>query len=388
VEQARHELQHSPVPHHVRRDAVEAVEALTIVLRCRVVRGWRSTLIGVGAASIVLAAIVCRARSALRLIPIGTLRFVVGALFACLRAAVAPQSNPRASGYKPTARRGAAFARRAREGRIRIARRPRNVSTGTRSPSLSRRPARRARSDLHRRHFGSTQGRLALAARPAPPAVIFVVAVGLVLRATSSASREHPQFVVGVLLTSFALLGRRRSRGRVAGGDVAILGVIRLLGLLRSGSRACSARRTAPALRRLAHEVHRARSSFLVGLRRGNDWRVCSGTRRRARPHVVLEHHGVRRGGCCRSPSDWLLAESVRRGRAPAVRRTGPLPETAPAGLRRSADAEFDTAAPHRLETIRGLMPNNPISLLRRLDEGDRAIEVAARCSLRTARSF
>ncbi|HET6944960.1 MAG TPA: hypothetical protein VFI01_06410, partial [Gaiellaceae bacterium] len=48
--------------------AVEAVEALTIVLAVGVVRGWRSTLIGVGAAGVVLAAIVAALGPALRLI--------------------------------------------------------------------------------------------------------------------------------------------------------------------------------------------------------------------------------------------------------------------------------------------------------------------------------
>jgi uncharacterized membrane protein len=38
--------------------AVEMVEALTIVLGVGVVRGWRSTLIGVGAAGLVLAVLV------------------------------------------------------------------------------------------------------------------------------------------------------------------------------------------------------------------------------------------------------------------------------------------------------------------------------------------
>jgi len=57
--------------------AVEAVEALTIVLAVGVVRGWRSTLFGVGAATIVLAGIVAVLGPALRLIPIGTLRFGV-----------------------------------------------------------------------------------------------------------------------------------------------------------------------------------------------------------------------------------------------------------------------------------------------------------------------
>ncbi|HEU5212386.1 MAG TPA: hypothetical protein VFU10_06410 [Gaiellaceae bacterium] len=41
-----------------RASAVEAVEALTIVLAVGTVRGWRSTLNGVAAASVALAAIV------------------------------------------------------------------------------------------------------------------------------------------------------------------------------------------------------------------------------------------------------------------------------------------------------------------------------------------
>ena len=38
--------------------AVEMVEALTIVLGVGVVRGWRSTLIGAGAAALVLAVLI------------------------------------------------------------------------------------------------------------------------------------------------------------------------------------------------------------------------------------------------------------------------------------------------------------------------------------------
>jgi uncharacterized membrane protein len=60
--------------------AVEMVEALTIVLGVGVVRDWRSTLIGAGAAGIVLALLVVALGPALSAIPIGTLRLVVGAL--------------------------------------------------------------------------------------------------------------------------------------------------------------------------------------------------------------------------------------------------------------------------------------------------------------------
>src|SRR3954451_24734860 len=91
--------------------AVEAVEALTIVLAVGVVRGWRSTLFGVGAAAIVLAAIVAVLGPALRLIPIGTLRLVVGALLLAFGLQWLRKAILRAGGYKPMHDEGAAFVR-------------------------------------------------------------------------------------------------------------------------------------------------------------------------------------------------------------------------------------------------------------------------------------
>ncbi len=49
--------------------AVEAVEALTVVLAVGLSRGWRASLIGAGAATL-----------ALSLLPIDALRLIVGAL--------------------------------------------------------------------------------------------------------------------------------------------------------------------------------------------------------------------------------------------------------------------------------------------------------------------
>src|SRR5207237_7746650 len=60
--------------------AVEMVEALTIVLAVGVTRGWRSTLIGAGTATVALAVVVAGLGPALTLIPIDVLRLVVGAL--------------------------------------------------------------------------------------------------------------------------------------------------------------------------------------------------------------------------------------------------------------------------------------------------------------------
>src|SRR2546429_9891987 len=60
--------------------AVEMVEALTIVMAAGVTRGWRSSLVGVGAALVVLAAICAVLGPALTAIPLDALQLVVGAL--------------------------------------------------------------------------------------------------------------------------------------------------------------------------------------------------------------------------------------------------------------------------------------------------------------------
>src|SRR5215467_3545321 len=60
--------------------AVEAVEALTIVLAVGTTRGWRSALYGVGAAGTMLAGLTALLGPALTSIPIDSLRLVVGTL--------------------------------------------------------------------------------------------------------------------------------------------------------------------------------------------------------------------------------------------------------------------------------------------------------------------
>ena len=95
--------------------AVEAVEALTIVLAVGVVRGWRSTLLGVGAATLALAAVVVALGSALSAIPIDTLRLVVGALLLAFGLQWLRKAILRASGFRPLHDEATAFARERRE---------------------------------------------------------------------------------------------------------------------------------------------------------------------------------------------------------------------------------------------------------------------------------
>ena len=91
--------------------AVEAVEALTIVLAVGVVRGWRSTLLGVGAASLVLAAVVAALGPALKHIPISSLRLVVGGLLLAFGLQWLRKAILRASGFMAQRDEAAAFER-------------------------------------------------------------------------------------------------------------------------------------------------------------------------------------------------------------------------------------------------------------------------------------
>jgi len=217
--------------------AVEAVEALTIVLAVGVVRGWRSTLIGVGAASIVLAAIVAVLGPALRLIPIGTLRFVVGALLLAFGLQWLRKAILRASGYKPLHDEAAAFARESEGAESASPAAPKRLDWYSFTVAFKGVLLEGLEVTFIVVTFGSTQGRLGLAAAAGAAAVVLVVAVGLVVRGPLERVPENTlKFVVGVLLTSFGIFWGGEGAGvEWPGGDVAILGLIALLGLRSLG---------------------------------------------------------------------------------------------------------------------------------------------------------
>jgi uncharacterized membrane protein len=213
--------------------AVEAVEALTIVLAVGVVRGWRSTLLGVAAAAVVLAAIVAALGPALRLIPISTLRLVVGALLLTFGLQWLRKAILRAGGYKSLHDEAAAFA------------------SGRAEAGSATAPA--GRMDWYSFTvafkgvlleglevafivvgFGSTQGKLGLAAGAAAAAVVLVVAVGVAVRGPLERVPENTlKFVVGVLLTSFGTFWGGEGAGvEWPGSDLAILALAGFVALV------------------------------------------------------------------------------------------------------------------------------------------------------------
>src|SRR3954449_3372988 len=91
--------------------AVEMVEALTIVLASGLSRGWRSSLAGLGAATVTLAVIVAALGPALTLVPLSALRLLVGALLLTFGLQWLRKAILRASGFKALHDEDAIFAR-------------------------------------------------------------------------------------------------------------------------------------------------------------------------------------------------------------------------------------------------------------------------------------
>ena len=167
--------------------AVEAVEALTIVLGVGVVRGWRSPLLGSAAAAVVLAALVAVLGPALKLIPIETLRLVVGGLLLVFGLQWLRKAILRSSGYKALHDEGEAF-RVERERAASVAEPLRRVDWYSFTVAFKGVLLEGLEVVFIVLTFGAAQGRVGLAALAAAAAVIAVVAAGLLVRSPSSAS--------------------------------------------------------------------------------------------------------------------------------------------------------------------------------------------------------
>jgi uncharacterized membrane protein len=214
--------------------AVEMVEALTIVLGVGLVRGWRSPLIGVASATVVLAALVAALGPALRVIPIGTLRLVVGALLLAFGMQWLRKAILRSSGYTALHDEDEAFRREREE-------------------AAAARDERRAGLDWYAFtvafkgvlleglevvfiviSFGSAQHRVGLAAAGAAAALVLVVVAGVLARGPLAQVPENTiKFVVGLLLTSFGCFWGAEGAGvHWRGDELSLLGVIGFLGVL------------------------------------------------------------------------------------------------------------------------------------------------------------
>jgi len=204
--------------------AVEAVEALTIVLAVGVTRSWRSALFGVGAATAALAAIVAALGPALTALPINALRVVVGGLLLIFGLQWLRKAVLRSAGLKAMHDEDKAFAAETDAARA-------AARTGAGFDGYSFTIAFKGvlleglEVAFIVLTFGASQHNVALAAVAAAVAVVVVVLAGVVVRAPLSRVPENTlKFFVGVMLTAFGIFwGAEGAGASWPGGDAALL---------------------------------------------------------------------------------------------------------------------------------------------------------------------
>ena len=207
--------------------AVEAVEALTIVLAMGTTRGWRSALSGTAAALTVLVAVTAVVGPGLTSLPIDTLRLVVGGLLLVfglqwLRKAILRRIGVVALHDEEQAFRGEVAAARAAAGH------PEGIDPYSFTITFKGVLLEGLEVVFIALTFGANQHRVGLAAAAAGAAVVVVTAAGLAVhRPLSRVPENAMKFGVGVMLTSFGLFWGAEGAGAAwPGGDAALLVLI------------------------------------------------------------------------------------------------------------------------------------------------------------------
>jgi uncharacterized membrane protein len=207
--------------------AVEFVEALTIVLASGITRGWRSSLIGLAAATAALAVIVAALGPALTLIPIDVLRLVVGGILLAFGLQWLRKAILRASGFKALHDEAAIFAEETAEART--AAREERAGLDWYGFTLSFKGVLLEGLEVAFivLTFGSTQGSIPLAALGAGIALVLVAVVGVLVRAPLTRVPENTmKFAVGAMLTTFGTFWAAEGAGAHWPGDDASLPVV------------------------------------------------------------------------------------------------------------------------------------------------------------------
>jgi uncharacterized membrane protein len=224
--------------------AVEAVEALTIVLAVGSTRSWRSAMTGVGVGLLVLAVIVAVLGPAITSLPLELLRLLVGGLLLIFGLQWLRKAILRSAGVK------------AKHDEVAIYR----VQTEAALAAGETRPGFDGYSFTVAFKgvlleglevafivvtFGANQHRVPLAAAAAGVAVLVVVAAGFAASAPLARVPENTlKFGVGVMLSSFGIFwGAEGAGASWPGNDAALLVIIPVI-LLVSNAMAWAIRRT------------------------------------------------------------------------------------------------------------------------------------------------
>jgi uncharacterized membrane protein len=210
--------------------AVEAVEALTIVLAVGTTRSWRSTWYGVVSALLLLALFVGIFGPALTAIPINILRLVVGGLLLIFGLQWMRKAILRSSGFKPLHDESAIFNKQLSQARSAKKAKKEGFIDDWYSFTVAFKGVLLEGLEVAFIvvTFGANQGSITLAVMGAVAAILLVVIAGIALRQPLAKVPENTlKFVVGVMLTSFGTFWGAEGAGvHWPGSDSALLGLI------------------------------------------------------------------------------------------------------------------------------------------------------------------
>lgn len=225
--------------------AVEATEAFTIVLAVGTARDWRSSLLGVAAATVVLATLIAVLGPALTLIPLGALRLVVGGLLLIFGLQWLRKAILRAGGVIAIHDETLAFERETAAARSA----PRESSLDHYAFLVSFKGVLMEGLEVAFivLTFGANQHNVPLAAAAGALAVVAVLGAGAALRAPLARVPENAmKFIVGIALTTFGVFWGAEGAGASWPGDDAALPVVALVLLAASWLMVRSLRRSGP----------------------------------------------------------------------------------------------------------------------------------------------
>jgi uncharacterized membrane protein len=224
---------------------VEAVEAVTIVLAAGTARSWRSALIGVAGALLVLAGLVALLGPAVSALPLHALRLVVGALLLVFGLQWLRKGALRASGYQTLHDEEAIYRREVAASAGAAAQR-RLIVDDWYAFTLAFKGVLLEGLEVVFivLTFGANQGEIPLAAVSALAAILLVSLVALAVRAPLARVPENSlKLGVGVLLTSFGLFwGAEGAGARWPGSDAALIPIVAYVALLTAGVIVCMRR--------------------------------------------------------------------------------------------------------------------------------------------------
>ncbi len=207
--------------------AVEAVEALTIVLALGTTRGWSSALAGAGAAVVALAVLVAALGGALTSLPLGVLRVIIGGLLLLFGLQWLRKAVLRSAGVKEMHDEQLAFREESDAARAHA---PSSSSLDGYAFTVCFKGVLLEGLEVAFivLSAGANQHRLGLAAAAAAAAVLVVIGAGMAVRAPLARVPENTlKLLVGVMLSSFGMFWSTEGAGaRWPGGEAALLAIV------------------------------------------------------------------------------------------------------------------------------------------------------------------